>query len=161
MSFVPQNVSDAALLAYVRPLTHIGVFPLPAGWKIVIGVVLFVLTAFLCRYFSTPCRRKRRVLRLFNDICKAYEKNGDVTALCADTSVLMRRVVLTVFKNQAPAPLMADVWLDFLEDTGARLTERSRYFLTNRAYAVSGGDESAHDVAAFKTEIRLWLKRVL
>ena len=161
MSFVPQNVSDTALLAYVRPLTQIGVFPLPAGWKIVIGTVLFILTALLCRYFSTPCRRKRRVLRLFDDICGAYDKNGDLTALCADTSVLMRRVVLTVFKNRTPAPLTADVWLDFLKDTGAQLSERSEYFLTNRAYAAAGEDESARDVAAFKAEIRFWLRRVL
>lgn len=162
MSYVPYNVSKDALLSYLRPLHDIGIFPLPLGWKIVCSIAAFLLLAFVCRFFSTPSRRRRRIFAAFKEICKTWEKNGDVSVLCADLSVFMRRVTRTLFKNENAAAFSDEEWIAFLNDTGARLSKKSVWFLTCQAYAPAPKDPvRKKEVEELIAQVRLWLRRVL
>lgn len=162
MSFVPQNVSKDALLSYLRPLSDVGIFPLPTGWNVVAGVAGVVFLLLICRHYGKRARRKRRVMAVFKEICGVYERNGDVSVLCADISVLIRRVVRITFRHQPAATLSDDDWITFLQDTGAVLDDDAKYFLKYQAYAPAGTSKKQDkSVERFLAAVRGWFGRVL
>ena len=98
---------------------------------------------------------------MFEMTGRSFAESGNVSALAAELSVLMRRVALSRFGRGETAGLNGTAWIGFLERTGADLNERDRQLLSFQAYAPP---DSSFDKAAGKhllNAVRKWLERNL
>ncbi|MBR1778585.1 MAG: DUF4381 domain-containing protein [Alphaproteobacteria bacterium] len=156
---LPPDLNREELLAYVRPLYPNGIFPLGSGWQIVFYAVLIGVAAGVLFYRSPYMKRRRETFAALNGLRCSFLKDGDVSVLAGDLSVLMRRVALFRFGRERTAGLNGQEWIDFLKQTGADLNEQDQQLLAVRAYAPPFSEQDRTGGKHLLRSVQKWLER--
>ena len=158
---LPPDISRDELISYVRPLYPNGIFPLGAGWWIVLYTVSALIVIRVLIHYSPRMKRRREAFAVFKASGRSFAKSGDVAALAGELSVLMRRVALHRFGREKTAELNGEAWTGFLKQTGADLNEEDERLLALTAYApVSSCDDNAGGKHLLRS-VQKWLERNL
>lgn len=158
---LPPDLGRDELLSYVRPLYPNGIFPLGAGWLIVLYAIAALIAIGLLIRFSPRGRRRREAFAVFRASRRSFFKNGDVAALAGELSVLMRRVALHRFGREKTAGLNGAEWTFFLRQTGADLSEEDTLLLESLAYAPASSFEDKTGGRHLLRSVQKWLERNL
>ena len=158
---LPPDIGREELLSYLRPLYPNGIFPLGAGWRIVLSVVSGVIVICFLIYHSPRMKRRREAFSAFGELRRSFFSDGDISALAGDLSVLMRRVALHRFGREKTAGLNGRGWTDFLKQTGADLNEQDENLLAFQAYAPSVFEQNRADGKHLLRCVQKWLERNL
>lgn len=156
---LPENIAREELLSYVRPLYPNEIFPLGAGWWIVLYAVLGIVSVGFLVYQSPYMKRRRDAFLAFNALKRSFFIDGDLSLLAGDLSVLMRRVALFRFGREKTAKLNGRDWIDFLRQTGADLNERDEQLLVMQAYAPPSFEKKRADGKHLLRSVQKWLER--
>jgi len=158
---LPSDISREELLSYLRPLYPNGIFPLGAGWRIVLCTVLSAAAIGFLIYHSPRMKRRREAFQAFGTLRQTFFFDGDISALAGGLSVLMRRVALHRFGREKTAGLNGRLWTDFLKQTGADLSEQNEQLLAFQAYAPSSFEQNRVGGKDLLRCVQRWLERNL
>lgn len=158
---LPPDIGREELLLFVRPLYPNGIFPLGSGWRIVLCIVSALFSAGVLIYHTPRMKRRREAFAAFKTARRSFLSAGDISALAADLSFLIRRVAVCRFGREKTAALNAAEWGDFLNRTGADLNERDRQLLTMQAYAPRETDKDTESGQHLLRSVQKWLRRNL
>lgn len=162
MNALPENLGREELLALLRPLYPNGIFPLAPGWWIVMTVCSAVAAGAYLFGTGFRMRRRRRAFTVLAELRQSFSRDGDISALSAGVSILLRRSALSRFGREATANLEGAAWLSFLERTGAVLTEEEKTLLTAQAYAPPcRGEECRERGERLVRSAENWMRRNL
>ena len=144
---------------------------LAIGWWLLLAVVFILLVWGLPKLRTfwikqrNKCLLKQDMQAELHDICKAYQSHHDTHQALADTNILLKKVVLTLFPEQQATSLTGQAWLDFLDQHWQEkpalsfTSKRIASLLIDGAYRadIAASDE---DVQALCDVVRAWLKAV-
>ena len=159
MKFLPKQASPEELLTFVRPLYPNGIFPLGSGWQIVFYVLGGFIVAGILFYNCPLMKRRREVFAVFDILRHRFFKDGNISVLAAELSILMRRTALIHYGREKTALLSGRAWTDFLERTGADLSEEDKRLLENQAYAPPVYDSNFERGRHLLLSVRKWLEK--
>lgn len=136
-------------------------WPPAAGWwllTLLLLLLIFLATRWLKRYYQR-WRRRQRVLRHLAELYQACQHDHDIRTFAAESSILLRRVVLTLFPRQQVAGLSDEDWLRFLDNTGGdgQFQQGAGQQLTVAPYTAN----PTVDAEALYILIRGWIQRNL
>ena len=109
------NIIDTSGLKDILIPPRPDIFPLAWGWNLLIalllimGITLFIL---LYRYHTGP---KYHALKILKDI--STKKSDNLSALAAEISKLLKRVLLVKYPRKYITTLSGEKWQHFLIDT--------------------------------------------
>lgn len=142
---LPENINKEELLSYLRPLYPNGLFPLAAGWQILIGMTLAAFLVTFLYYQSAPVRRRRRAYSVLKELSDSFSETSDISALSSGISILLKRISLVRFGNEKVADLKGQDWTSFLNETGAGLSDEGKRLLADQAFAPMCQDSSCRE----------------
>ena len=147
--------NDLSQLKDVHLPHAISIFPLTAGWYMLIGLIVVLIALGLWWKFVKNRYKKQR---LHAYAILAEIKKNQSKEMLSEVSVLIKRVAIFKFPKEPVHTLFGEKWLEFLDKTGKtnNFTQGDGRYLLN---IYQGSKVENRD--KFFAVIKQWLEKVL
>ncbi|MCC2624555.1 MAG: hypothetical protein K0R14_428 [Burkholderiales bacterium] len=107
-----------ALLSQLKNIHQpngVSIFPLAPGWYILTVLIICIVGGLLWWIFIKN-KQKRYKLQIYSLLTDIQSSNS--AEMLSDASILIKRVAIMKFPQEAVHTLFGDQWLEFLDKTG-------------------------------------------